>query len=234
MIEVRLEASHESLRNAVARLVALPIDEFDQQLSLRAGQFLQCGRILLAQSFFDFLEMCLARLLVGQRAQNLIGFDDGHLSEFRPGKHFFDVIDQTIVALALFFVFELHRRIFRERRENDVRNDAPFVVRASDLRHQRHLRFFQCGGFRGVTGSRLDLPTQGFATVTLGNGGRGEHEGEKQEEKNVLTHIYKECSINLWKKEYSKERVFSTYCFEHPKGAEGEWAEGNLSFGRQK
>ena len=55
--------------------------------------------------------MFIASLLVGQRFQILIGFNDDIMAFFRYGQHLFHVVHQTVVLLALFLILERRLRV---------------------------------------------------------------------------------------------------------------------------
>lgn len=71
------EASEKSLDELVGSLVALTVDEPDEQLALPHGEFLQAWRILLLDTFLQVLDMLLAGFLSRERLQVFVCFDNG-------------------------------------------------------------------------------------------------------------------------------------------------------------
>lgn len=125
-VDVGAKCPDEGFGNLVARLVALAVDEFDEQASLRACETLDDGFIFFLQIGFYAVDVGLS-LLFGECLDEVVGFDDGDFHHFRVGEEHLDVVDQTIVPLAFFFVLEGDGRIFVDVGHDDVGDAVAFV-----------------------------------------------------------------------------------------------------------
>ena len=77
--------------------------------------------------------MSLSALFIGQEAKIIVGLYDRIAHEFSHRQEEFDVRDESVIFLPLSLVLKLHRRIFVERRQDNVGDAIALVLHFPDL-----------------------------------------------------------------------------------------------------
>ena len=156
---------------AVGSAVALAIDEFDEEFSLRIGQFLHSRRVGFLDVGLDEFQMLIAGFFVGQSLEIFVGFANDLVAFLRNRQHFFHVIDESVVLLSLFLVFEGRGRINVDVLQLDILNRIAVGKGFSDFHHR-------------LEGRRVHIDSSVFgihSTVVLGNGSRSDEANGEQE-----------------------------------------------------
>ena len=100
------EGAQEGLQDAVAVLVGLAVDEFDEHFALALGHLLHLRLVLIKQLFFKAFEIGLLLFLSLVGIDILIGLEQRRADEFGIGQRLLDVADGLPVVLFLGLVAE--------------------------------------------------------------------------------------------------------------------------------
>ena len=105
------ERSQESLQDAIAALVGLAVDEFDEQFALVLGHFIHLRLVLLEEFFLKPREVGLFLLLGLIGVNVLIGLEQRAADEFGVGQRLLDIAHHLPILLLLSLVAETLTRI---------------------------------------------------------------------------------------------------------------------------
>ena len=171
LIETGFHRAENGLDEAVGSAVALAIDEFDEEFSLRIGQFLHARRVSFLDVGLDEFQMLVASFFVGQSLEIFVGLADDLVTFLRNRQHFFHVIDEAVVLLSLLLVFEGRGRINVDVLQLDILNRIAVGKGFSDFHHR-------------LEGRRVHIDSSVFgihSTVVLGDGSRSDEANAEQE-----------------------------------------------------
>ena len=115
------EGAQEGLQDAVAVLVGLAVDEFDEHFALALGHLLHLRLVLIKQLFLKAFEVGLLLFLSLVGIDILIGLEQRRTDEFGIGQRLLDVADGFPVVLLLGLVTETLARIDDDGVEDDHR-----------------------------------------------------------------------------------------------------------------